>query len=460
MTVPPPAPTRPRARRRPLPLLLGVGALLLAGTYAGATALFSSRAQTLTRDLTAGLQLSAQASGAAKVEQLSYQRGLTRSTQTMRVTLTDAAAPVNLLVTNEIQHGPLPGFQAAGQAVIHTTVRFEDPKIQAGYERAFPADKPKLLTRIALNGDTTSDLGVPAGTVTEEGTNLTWQALKGQVEVRGLQTRANLTWPGLQMSGPDGSGQVGNVTLTSDLRRSGPEDRLGTGSSTLKLAQVRLGDGSEQINVQDVAVTAQSALKGEHYDVAMNYDIGRAEGAGQSYGGVQLHLGVGHLAQAPLHRLLVLLDETRKTTGVASAAGDLKSLTPEQEKQAGADLLALVKDKPVLTLDRLSLKGEGGEVLLTGSAALPGAAALSDTDLKALLEEPTGALGMLDVQANLQGSEAAMRGLLGTFGRGLEDNLDAFIEAGYLKRSGDTLSLALRLNQGEPTLNGQSMADF
>ena len=68
MTQPNPLRTRKAAaarRRRPLWPALAVGAVLIAGAYAGATAVFSSRAQGVTQDFGRTLMGQVNASGVA-----------------------------------------------------------------------------------------------------------------------------------------------------------------------------------------------------------------------------------------------------------------------------------------------------------------------------------------------------------------------------------------------------------
>ena len=478
---PPASPNRPSSRRpaptrRPARLLAtaALGVLLLAGAYAGATAVFSSRAQTLTTDLTGTLRARAAASG-AQVEQVSYTRGFTHSTQVLRLTLPGSTGvSQTLLVTNDIQHGPLPALKGVGQATVTTTFRPEDPQAQAAYARAFPDRQPQVQTVIGLAGDTHSRVDVPGGTLTEQGTTVKWQALGGTVDVQGNDTRLNLSWPGLTVSDPGDSnpttGIIGRVTLTGENRRSGPADPIGLGRASLTLDRAALqGDGAS-MNLTGLNISADTAAQGNYLNSTVKYDVGTLslpgpDGAAQSLRDLQLHLSLGHLAREPLARLLVLLnDAPRELDGAQpgqpdSAVSDpLAGLSAAQQTQARADLLAVLQDNPVLTLDRLNVTQPAGNVTLTGRLALPGAARLNDSQLQALADQPAVLLPLTDLQLKLSATRDALNTLLGNFGPLAQmADIDTLISAGYLTRSGNQLGLDLRFDQGRATLNGQSM---
>ena len=123
-----------------------------------------------------------------------------------------------------------------------------------------------------------------------------------------------------------------------------------------------------------------------------------------------------------------------------------------------ADLLALLKDNPVLRLERLNITQPTGNVTLTGQLSLPGAASLSDPELQGLADQPAAALSLADLQLKLSGTQAALNTLLGSAGPFAQMvDTDTLIGAGYLTRSGDQLGLDLRFEQGRATLNGQPL---
>ncbi|WP_291429725.1 YdgA family protein [Deinococcus sp.] len=473
---PPARPARHTATRRPArPLATAaVGALLLAGAYAAATAVFSSRAQTLTTELTATLRGRAAASG-AQVEQVSYTRGFMHSTQVLRLTLPGSTGtPQRLLITNDIQYGPLPALKGVGQATVTTTFRPEDPQAQAAYARAFPNRQPQVQTVIGLAGDTHSRVDVPGGTLTEQGAKVNWQALGGTVDVRGNDSRLNLNWPGLTVTdSSDGqltSVQVGRVSLTGENRRSGPRDLIGLGSASLTLDRASVEAGADPMNLTGLNISAATTGQDQFLTSSVKYDVGTLtvpgpDGAVQTLRDLQLHLSLGHLAREPLDRLMVLLNdaqagmnEARQAQPDQAESDPLAGLSAAQQTQARADLLALLQKGPVLTLDRLNVAQGAGNVTLTGRVALPGAATLDDTQLQALADQPAELLPLTDLQLKLSATQDALNALLGNVGPLAQmADIDTLVSAGYLKRSGDQLGLDLRIDQGRVTLNGQSL---
>ncbi|MFT2718681.1 DUF945 family protein [Deinococcus sp. A31D244] len=171
------------------------------------------------------------------------------------------------------------------------------------------------------------------------------------------------------------------------------------------------------------------------------------------------------MAREPLARLLVLLNDAPAELNGAqagqpdSAASDpLAGLSAAQQTQARADLLAVLQDNPVLTLDRLNVTQPAGNVTLTGRLALPGAARLNDSQLQVLSDQPAALLPLTDLQLKLSATRDALNTLLGNFGPLAQmADIDTLISAGYLTRSGNQLGLDLRFDQGRATLNGQSM---
>lgn len=462
MTQPNATPTRRTRRRSPLPAL-ALTVLVAAGAVAGATAVFSSRAQTLTRDLTDRLVSGVNASGVARVENPVYRRGFAGSTQTITVVVQPDAAdpPVVLLVTNHIQHGPFPGLRGVGQAVVDTDIRFSDPQVQAQVDRAFGGQKPTIHTVVGLGGSADTRIEVPAGRVTQDGDTVTWQALTANVRVDGLNTVSNLTWPGLTFQGPDGRGEISGVSLGGTSRRVGAEDGLGVGGGTFTVNRMAFTSGGQRVGLSNLKVTSESRLNGpEHYDALAQYDLGELTLAGTNLRNVQLHLGLRHLARAPLGRLAALVGELRRQTRSASTGTGTPDLTEAQTRQLQDDLLALLRGNPQLTLDRLSLSQPGGDIVLQGQASLPGAAGLTGEQLQMLAQMPQMLAGMLDVSLKARANENALRDLLTLFGGkagNLNGTVQGLIDAGYVRRSGQELSAEFRLREGQPTLNGQAL---
>ena len=121
-----PAP-RPSPRRSGRGLLIGgVTALLLVGAWAGSTVYSAGQAETVSTRLSGTIDAALKSNNLGKVERHTFARGLTSSTDDIYLVLGDASGPTNgpmrLHLRNRIQHGPLLGFSAMGQAVVDTEI--------------------------------------------------------------------------------------------------------------------------------------------------------------------------------------------------------------------------------------------------------------------------------------------------------------------------------------------------
>ncbi|UQN06203.1 YdgA family protein [Deinococcus sp. QL22] len=462
----PPAAPNSRPKRRPNRALgWTVAGLALLGALAGATAYTGARTQDTTEQAIQGMVTALDASGVASVENSKYQRGFTNSTQTMTVVLgdgEDGEKPMRLLVTNRIQHGPLPGFRSVGQALIDTDVRFEDAALQARMTKALGGKQPTIRTVVGLGGTSTTDLNIPAGTLTEAGDTVNWQPLTAQASMSGLTSRVNLNWPGLTVAG-ELAATVGQVAVNSDITRRSKDDLLGVGKTNATVDSLTISGGEAPVNVRQMRLGSEGRLNGAaHYDGTLTYDIGQIEGAGQTFKDVQLHLAARHLAIAPLQRLGKLVNDLQAAQ--RGSTGSLPDLTAAQEQQIQTDLLALLKEDPRLIIDRLSVGTGSGPVVLTGQANLTGLGQLSGEELAALEQVPMLALSRVDAQAQVQASEAALSGLVEAFGEESPFSdpaaIEQLIEAGFVTRSGNKLTANLRFKDGASTLNGQSLGDF
>ncbi|MFB9992145.1 YdgA family protein [Deinococcus oregonensis] len=463
---PPPAVPVDRATRRPNRALgWTVAGLALLGALAGATAYTGTRTQDTTEQAVQGMVTTLNASGVAKVENAQYQRGFTNSTQTMTVVLGDGKngeKPVRLLVTNRIQHGPLPGFKSVGQALIDTDIRFEDAALQARMTKALGGKQPTIRTVVGLAGASATDVTIPAGALTEAGDTVSWQPLMAQANISGLTSRVNLSWPGLTVKG-ETAATLGKVNVTSETTRRSRDDLLGVGKTSALVESLTISGGAAPVTVKNVRLGSEGRLNGAaHYDGTLTYDIGQIEGAGQTFKEVQVHLAARHLAVAPLQRLGKLFNDLQAAQqGKAASAPDLSAA---QEQQIQTDLLSLLKEDPRLVIDRLSVGTDSGPVVLTGQVNLTGLGQLSNEELTALEQMPVLALSRVDAQAKIQASESALTGLLNSFGQDspLSDPaaLNQLVEAGLVTRTGTTLTADLRFKDGASTLNGQSLGDF
>ena len=468
MTQPNPIRTRKaaaaRRRRSPWPAL-AVGTVLVVGAYAGATAVFSGRAQGITQDFGRGLAAQVNASGVATLRETGYSKGLTDSTQTMTLTLreteSDAGKPLTPLITNHIRHGPLPGFQGVGQATVDTTFRFADAEKQAEYDKLFPGEKPAIHTLVGLAGGTESLVSVPQGQTTRDGQTVAWKALAGTVQVSGGRVSTDMSWPGLTSDGPEGRADFSGFRLAGTTQRSGPDDRLGTGDMAFTADRLSFSGEGQEVSLGGLKVASQTSQSGNFYDSVLKYGAAEVKVAGADLKNVQLDLGLRHLDRAALQRLLAVSREAQS----GARAGDTSGPTEAQTKELEAAGLALLRGNPKLTLDRLSVTQPSGEIVLTGEASAQRLAEQlaqgGAEDLRMMAAVPTALLGLLDVRLEGRAPRQALEELaaLGGDAGDLTGNIQALVGGGYVREEGGQLSTELNLTDGRLTLNGQALGE-
>lgn len=448
--------TTTRARRFSPLAAVATAALLLGGGYVGATALFSSRAQDTTQEAVQQLTDGLQATGKVKVEKSEYRKGFSDSTQTLTLAIQDTAAatgePLRVIVTNHIKHGPVLGAAGMGQALVDTDIRFADPKVQAELDKAFGGQKPTIRTLVGMTGTSTTDINVPSGKFTAEDQpgELTWQPLKGQVQVAGLKTVTDLNWPGLVLKSPDSNGMVGAMKLSSTMTRENKDDPFGTGQATLTLDNVVL-EGRQPVTLRGLKMSSDSQRSGEFQNLGVRYEIAEMAAQGQNLKNMQLALKFDHLARDPLERLSKLFQEVSNQNG---ASGTTPDLTEAQQKQAQDDVLALLRGQPVLRLERLSLGEPGRDMVMVGEASLPGASQLSAADLQGLAGPQV--MGLLQADLKLTTSEAALSELSSSFGGSVPD-VQTLVDSGTFQREGSQLVTTFSLKDGQMLVNGKPM---
>ena len=261
---------RPRSRRSPLPAL-GLGVLLVIGALAGATAYTGNQTLQTQQDLAHTLKAQIEASGYAQVKSSSYQRGFLSSTQTLKVVIgkDGDTATVPIIVVNHIQHGPFPGLKMVGNALIDTEVRFADAALQAKVEQALGHHKPTIRTVVGLDGNTATHLEVPGGQLTDNGTTLSWQALKGDLHNAGLSASTRLTWPELNLTSEGERLTLRGLSVSGSSRKQTVEDPLGLGEQAFTLRSMTYsgtsGAAQGDFTLSDLKVGGKTTLSGGFY---------------------------------------------------------------------------------------------------------------------------------------------------------------------------------------------------
>ncbi|TSA83873.1 DUF945 domain-containing protein [Deinococcus detaillensis] len=451
-------------RRSGLPAL-GIGLLVVLGALAGATAYTGSQTVQTQEDLASTLKAQVNASGYARVTSSTYQRGFLSSTQVLNVMLgkEGEAGSVPIIITNRIQHGPLPGFKTVGNALIDTEVKFADAALQKKVEEALGGQQPVIRTVVGLDGSTNTHFEVPKGQFSDQGAAITWQPLTGDVS-NGLSASSRIDWPEFKVTSPEGNLTFSGLSGSGTTRKQNADDLLGVGDQTMTLKSLTYsstsGEAKGNFTLSDLKAGGKSTLDGGFYNAALLYDIGQLAlempgSSAQNYKNVQLHLSMNHLSREPLSRLAKTFSELGKQS--QANPNQTPDVSDAQQKAMLDDAVALLKSQPVLSVDRVSLTQPSGEIVLTGKAELPGAAELSSENVEMLSASPLAALGLAKLQAQFKAPEAALRELLTNLAPEAVQNLDGMIQAGMLKREGTLLVSDMAFESGAGTVNGQAL---
>lgn len=455
-------------RRSPLPAL-GIGLLLVLGALAGATAYTGSQTVQTQQDLASTLKAQVNATGYARVTGSSYQRGFLSSTQKLNVVLgkEGQAGALPMIITNRIQHGPLPGLKAVGNALIDTQIKFADPVLQQKVDQALGNQQPTIRTVVGLNGSTNTHIEVPKGQYSEDGSAITWQPLKGDVNNSGLKSSSNINWPEFKVTSSEGNLTFSGLSVSGSSQKQTAQDLFGTGSQAMTLANMSYSatggtskTAASNLQLSNFKISSDTKLSGEFYDGSVRYDIGKLavtplSGAVQNYDDVQLHLSLNHLSRAPLTRISTTINALNEQTRAKPEQSP--DLTDAQRKALMDDVLALFKAQPVLSIDRLSLTQPSGQLVLTGKAQIPDATQLSGENAQMLMLAPSMARGLLKLEAEFKAPEAALRELLGNISPEASSGIDSMIDAGMLKRQGNQLTSEMLFSEGKGTVNGQAL---
>ena len=462
------SPAPARSRRRAFSVV-AIALLMAAGVFIGATLYTSRQTARIQQEQIERLQTQLASTSYGRITGTSYRQGLFSSTQTVQITLGKAGAPDSgtaIVLTNDIQHGPLPGLHAVGNALIHSHLSFADPALEQKLQAALGGQEPVIRTLVDFHGGTQSHVLLPKGEVSDEGKTVAWQPLQADVARDALTTSVRMTWPGVKITAPQGELGFTGLEGKGSQRKESAGDLLGVGEQVLSVKRMYFTShaptAAGALTLNDLVITQKSTLDGGFYNAVLLNDIGQLSFAKpgeppQNYSKAQLHLSATHLSRDALAHISATLAAAE---GQANAQpGRPPSFTEAQQKALAASAVRLLKAQPVLAIDRLSLTQPSGEILLSAKVELPGASDLSQESAQMLLAFPLAAAGMAQVQARLDAPQAALLELLQNFSTHGAELLDHLIQSGMLQREGGKLVGELRFKQGEASVNGRPLLD-
>lgn len=309
----------------------------------------------------------------ASMELVSLERGIFSSTARYRITFAEPQAeddaPVELLFTDQIEHGPLPlsRLQAFEFTPVMAFSRFNLEHSEAVIPWFVGAGGIAPLSgSLALGYDNSVagrirlhplEFASDGGKLRFSGIDLDL-ALGAQAEsVRLAGAMDSLAF---DVTRDDGTLQVrfSGLSLSSDHRLGASGFYVGGSRLALAKVEVLAGDRPPLL-IQDFVQTDRIEEKGQSMSGTVAYDIGMLSYDGKPLGAASLGVTLGNLDVAALQQLESWYKEflARQASPEDAAA----ALSEADETRLRAGMEALLAGQPSLSLDRLSLKTANGE---------------------------------------------------------------------------------------------------
>ena len=454
------------------------GALLAGGlsTYA-----FSAKAEETKNNMmkTVRSALSSNQLSDIEIKETSYQRGMTSSTQTLLVRFNSSSIDeelpnTELIVTNKIQHGPVLLGHGVGQAWIDTQIKFKNPELQKNWETTFNKVPPTINTLVDLGGNITTDVTLPSGQIDQAPEQYRWQALKAKINVTGERITSKVSWP--ELTGRvRATGEISNaqfslkgLEFSSDVAKPkigapfGPQ----TAKMTLKEAKMT-GFGEENdFGLNNYTLTSDFGLKSGWYDMETRQYAGAFRTGNLRLTELSSKLGLRHIAQEPMNKLIQLSEES--SNAAASAERGTRSEEEARTQRLIDQQLNLAKyvteimiEEPVVSLDELKFNTENGEVKLSGALTTQGLKELQANMGPDVGVAPQSIIEALAGKAQIQASRSAVDdialALAPEMGVDTEGMITQLMDTELIESDGETLKTNIEFSHGTLKVNGQEL---
>lgn len=373
--------------------------------------------------------------------------------------------PIQITVKTEIQHGPLPGFNAFGAGSAKTVIVFDDAT-QQKLATAFGGKQPlDIQTLYSFGGGGQSIVASPSfkfsfpgkteggkNTLSSDGLTLSVDFARGleRYSVKGEAPRfemldevgAKIVFAGLKIE-------------STQQRMFVDEPLLYSGNQRFALAEISAIPGQEggaKVALKDLSYDVSIPAAGEHIDMIAKIGAGELKVSEQSYGPAHYDFTVKHVHArklAALHRGAMALYSKPMPVNDAEQMGQLF----EPLKKLALDL---VMENPEFSLDRLSVHTADGDASISARIKLNDAKPedfanpmmlMAKVDFGADLTLPAALI------ATLQGSGAANEEETLMRKQATEQSIASVVEQGYVTNESGILKTRIAFRSGQLLVN-------
>ncbi len=380
-------------------------------------------------------------------------------------------APVRLVVTSQVRHGPLAGARLAAAAV---ETRFALEGLDEHTRQALSNMQGLQLTAVRhFGGASDLRLRLPAGEVVVDGTALRWQELTGEgsLDSSGKRVSARMAWPEWSFDSLSATAAAGDEE-DPEARPERFAITLRGMTSTFEGEMIDglwgLGPGKARLQVGSLQTRSAGAVDAP---VRTVLDLRELE-AESDIVTDQATLGYSTRAQVvgsigPIQFDSLKLHEQYQRVDIEALRGLMRAFAPGQQEAGEAGGYTLVDAAPrlIAALPSYRMQIEATTQGQTGrleygaqvNSAPPVEQLAGGAWLPALLQG-----GALD--ASMQMPKAWVGPLMGATGRPapsdeeLQQLLAAAESSGYVRLEGEQISGSLALRGGQWTLNGKPFA--
>lgn len=403
-----------------------------------------------------------------------YQRGWLAAEATTTITFAPEAGgePLILEVHHHISH--LPSLTDAAIASV-TSELVLPAKWRADADRVLNGQAPlTVVSRIGLTGTESATISSPAFKTTLEGgaVTLEWKGLQGS----GSENRdnshmtANLTMPGLYVSGAQGNFTLNEIRYDLDMERGSYDMWFGKSNASLKSLQFSSTDASDthQLAINNVRFNTEQKERGTVTDGNGVVQVGKSTFDDMTLDSAVYDFEFRNIDTKTMHDIQSAIQHSY-------AGGD--------PSQLGAVMLgavpALLKAKPEINIRRLELTSSLGNFI--GKLHLAFVGEWNDS----MAGNPLAVVAMLNADLDLAMSkslllaitQSQMRSTMVALAQMQGEALsDAEIEAmaseraaqqlemmeanGYLEPTEQGYATKLHFEKGQLTINGKAANEF